>query len=199
MAAIFLASNTCPRSKIKGRLKVDDVIDFLLQNSWSVMSAPSNKYRPATLVNLGDFVREGISAQQGQGSPPVKVPHHKSSRQSSSSRSAPASKHKTFRSPGPGPVGYDYSPSRGYSTSLVAPVLEEGEVLSTSATSTSSSVMIQRHRDAATGYGTMAQVGNGGGDGPGSPDPTVKSVNFENECIKIQMRNEGKRDEHATT
>lgn len=150
--------------------------------------------RPATLVNLGNFVREEIS-----NSPPVNVPR-KSKHPNRPVSSAPAAKHNN--SSRAAAVGYEGggSPSHGYSSSLVAPVIDEGEVLSTSATSNSSSVFMQRHRDAATwgahGYGTMPQVGNGGV--PGSPDPT-NSVNFENECIKIQERNADKRQEHSTT
>ena len=151
------------------------------------MSSPGSRQRPNTLVDLGEFARGEISTQHG--TPPVNVP--RGSRQLPRSRpisSAPANKHHhvAFESP------------VGYSASLVEPVMDEGEVLSTSASSVSSSLM-QKHRDAASwsahhSYGTMGQVGKGAA----SPDFT-KSVNFENECVKIQQRNEAKRQEHATT
>lgn len=66
---------------------------------------------------------------------------------------------------------------------------EAGEVISTSATSVSSSVM-EHHRDAATwGYGTLPQVEKVG-DGP---DP------INSEYIEIRERNQAKRQDHSTT
>ena len=167
------------------------------------MSSPTNKYRPNTLVNLGDFVRGEIGPSQ-HGSPPVSVPKRPGQSASRPINSAPAAKHRhvAFK----GPVGYrrEDIPSEGYSASLVDPVMEDGEVMSTSATSGSSinSSLLQRHRDAAgwsshPGYGSMPHVGVGGG-GSNHPD-FIKSVNVENEYIKIQARNETKRQDHSTT
>lgn len=160
------------------------------------MTTTADKLRPNTLVNLGEFVRGEISAQHG--SPPVNVP--KRSKQSSSRpiSSAPAAKyHKLHR----GPVGYESgeedSVSRGYSASLIAPVMDDGEILSTSRSSVSSSVM-QRHRDAAMwGYGTLPQVPQP--EKSGGEFHPINSLNFENECIKIQERNEAKRQDHSTS
>lgn len=79
--------------------------------------------------------------------------------------------------------------------------MEEGEVLSTSAASTTSSVM-QRHKDAA-GWG-----GGGGGYGYGSVQSAAakdgkkeytKSISVEDEYVKIKERNEVKRFEHSTS
>lgn len=163
------------------------------------MSSPNNKHRPKTLVNLGDFVRGELGPNQ-HGSPPVSVPGRSRPPASRPINSAPTARHHrvAFRNP----VGYgrEDTPSEGYSASLVDPVMEDGDIMSTSATSASSvsSSLMQRHRDAAgwshPGYGSMPHVGRG----PSSPD-FHKSVNIENEYIKIQARNETKRQDHSTT
>jgi hypothetical protein len=160
-----------------------NLVLFMASNTGS----PSSRYRPNTLVNLGDFVREEISSQR-HGTPPVNVPGGPPSSSRPINSAPAAKKHVLFGSP------------VGYSSSLVEPVMGDSEILSTSATSVSSSLM-QRHRDAASwsahnsnAYGTMSHPGGGSV----SPDMT-KSVNFENECIKIQERNEAKRQEHSTT
>ena len=77
--------------------------------------------------------------------------------------------------------------------------MDEGEILSTSASSTTSSMM-QRHRDAAgwaaggsRGYGSIQQ------DAEGGKKDFTKSVSVEDEYVKIKERNEVKRLEHSTT
>ena len=89
------------------------------------------------------------------------------------------------------------SPTDGYSASLIDPVMDEKEIYSTS----EGSSIMQRHRDAATGYGAMdSHGGGGGGNLPfGSSSVNYIGESFEDEFVKIQMRNEAKRQEHATT
>lgn len=146
------------------------------------MSSP----RPATLLNLGDFVREEISP-----SPPVYI--HRSSRKSSKpiSSTAPTKRQDYWSSS---------ESSRGYSASLVGPVMDETQVLSTSATSINSSGML-RHQEAANigPYGSTVQSQGGAGAGMGKSVNVNQPINFEDEFEKIQMRNEAKRSDHSTT
>lgn len=153
------------------------------------MSSSPRKTRP---VNLGEFVRGEISNEHS--SPPVTV--QKKTRQSSQPiySSAPsAARNRTLYRVS----GDPNSPTDGYSASLIDPVMDEKDIY---ATSEGSSIM-QHHRDAAAGYGTMHSQSDGGGGGVPFRGSSVNygGESFEDEFVKIQMRNEIKRHDHATT
>ncbi len=139
------------------------------------MSSLGSEPRQTPLFNLSDVVREGISA-----SPPRRPSSERSSRASS----------------------LDDTPV-GYSASLIEPVMDDGEVLSTSLRSDRSSV-IMRHKEAAKigqqrsrSYGTLPTVQYRGDEG--RRNFVKKPTSLEDEFEKIQMRNEAKRNEHSTT
>ena len=149
------------------------------------MSSPGRKPRPTDLLNLGSFAGDSGVAS----SPPVNVPR-RSGQSSRPISSAPPARHVTIRSP----VGYERD-QRGVSASLIDPVMDEGDVLSTSVTSSNSSLM-QKHRDAATWGAQSWGTGGGVGNGPGRDFTRSMS---DDEYVKIQARNEAKRQDHATT
>lgn len=141
------------------------------------MSSLGTGYRTTTpLLNLSDVVREEISVHRASSSA-----SDRSSR-ASSIESAPA----------------------GYSASLIEPVMDDREVMSTSLKSERSSV-IYRHQEAAKigqqqrskSYGAIPTIQHRGGED--GRDFLSKSTKFEDEFEKIQMRNEAKRSDHATT
>ena len=149
------------------------------------MSSSTGKARP--LLNLGEFVREEISS-----SPPVSVPK-KTHKSKQVGFSAPSAARHAVRA-----GDSESSDNLPYSASLIAPVMDETEVLlSTSASSQSSSV-VMRHKEAAVltyGTGSNGAVPRDGGE----RGYLTKSINIEEEYVKIQARNEAKRQDHATT
>lgn len=146
------------------------------------------------LVNLGEFVREEISS-----SPSVAVPHHNNPEKTHVHGSAPASRaNRTFAH---FHDNEEANSARGYSSSLIAPIMDENEVLlSTSA----SSAMGRRKEAAGGGLGQYHSYG-GTGSGPSVQGTSSKddiqnqSVQVGEDYVKIQKRNESKRSEHCTT
>lgn len=132
-------------------------------------------------------------------SPPVVIPKKARPGQKISSTAPSAARNAARVSGDPG----DNYP---YSSSLVGPVMDESEVLlSTSASSQSSSTILRHQEATALGYGATAVSVNadrGGGEGGGGgidKSYLTKSVSVDDEYVKIQMRNEAKRMDHATT
>ena len=147
-------------------------------------SLGSSEARTTPLLNLSNVVREEILASS-PGSSVHRAPS------SASERSSRAS-------------SLDYAPP-SYSASLIEPVMDDNEVMSTSLRSDRSSVII-RHKEAAKmsqhrsrSYGALPTIQHRGEGGEDRTDFLKKSTRFEDEFEKIQMRNEAKRSEHATT
>ena len=140
-------------------------------------SLGSDSRRTTPLLDLSGVVREEISFSP--------VPGHQGSRSSRGN-------------------SLDSTPA-GYSASLIEPVMDDREVLSTSVRSDRSSVIL-RHKEAAKmsqqtrsrSYGTLPSNAH---VQQTTPDflkkPTPPSI--EDEFEKIQARNEAKRQDHATT
>lgn len=142
------------------------------------MSNKGGNKRPTKLVNL--------TRDNEESTPPVNIP--KQSRQNfSGSQSAPS--------------GRGVIPTR-YGSSLVEPVIDENEVISSSYRSDSSTM--ERRKEAASGglgpyksiqnYGGV-EAGLGGGP-PGDRRDLEQSHEIEEDYEKIAMRH--KRAEHAT-
>ena len=126
-----------------------------------------------------------MSSPNSQSAIPKKSSRGSTPRVSSSAPSS--SKHITFAGAGDQDV---------YSASLVAPVLDESEVLLSSSVTSQNSNVLMRHKEATAlggfGYGTAQQQQRDGGR-------AGEFSNIESEYVKIQMRNEAKRHKHATT
>ena len=134
----------------------------------------SDRPRPKKLVNLGDFVRGEIQ--------PINVPKYRQKSSNDPVSSVPTSRPSNELSP----------PSYGYSTSLIAPIMDEKQVL----VSSSSSSTIMRHKEAAggrldpySGYGTVPY------------DKGERGLINSSDYVRvddIEERNRKKRQEHST-
>ena len=167
-----------------------------------VMSSTGHKSRPKKLmVNLGDFVREEISA-----SPARNIPHNHSS--SGPIKSAPSNRRVPVKVPIASFGDADSPTDSKYSSSLIAPVMNESEVfLSTSAGSAASSSSTMQRRKQAAG-GALGQYSNESSQYGATNQAQLQEQSHQRigsgsdedeDYVKIQERNITKRYEHATT
>ncbi len=139
------------------------------------MSGKGGSKRPTKLVNLIE--------EESDSTPPVDIPQPSSRQHFPGSRSAPSGR-----------------PIR-YGSSLVEPVIDENDVISSSYKS-DSSTMDRRKEAAGGGLGKYSSILDYGGiEAAGGPHRDTRgleqSTDMEEDYEKIAMRH--KRAEHATT